>query len=36
MADSKPLRVFNKDTEEYNLYRNMHINQTLEFVRPIL
>jgi len=32
MADSKPLRVFNKDTEEYNLYRNMHINQTLEFV----
>ena len=32
MADSNPLRVFNKDTEEYNLYRNMHINQTLEFV----
>lgn len=33
MADSKPLRVFNKDTEEYNLYRGMHLNQTLEFVR---
>tara|TARA_B110001450_G_C17648936_1_gene492446 strand:+ start:511 stop:1284 length:774 start_codon:yes stop_codon:yes gene_type:complete len=32
MADSKPLRVFNNDTEEYNLYREMYQNQTLEFV----
>jgi inositol oxygenase len=32
MADSKPLRVFNKDSGEYKIYRNMYINQTLEFV----
>ena len=32
MADSKPLRVFNKDSVEYTLYRDMHLNQTLEFV----
>ena len=34
MAHSKPVRVYdiNINTEEYKLYKEMHKNQTLEFV----
>tara|TARA_B100000787_G_C16166759_1_gene284306 strand:+ start:264 stop:1037 length:774 start_codon:yes stop_codon:yes gene_type:complete len=32
MADSKPVRIYNIDTEEYKLYKEMHKKQTLELV----
>ena len=35
MEEKKSLRVYEKDTLQYHLYREMHINQTLEKVSSL-
>ena len=35
MEEKKSLRVYEKDTPQYHLYRDMHINQTLEKVNSL-
>ena len=35
MEEKKELRTYEKDTPQYHLYRDMHINQTYDFVKDM-